>query len=209
MLRDLLLNAGSSDLPAYVNASLSANLGVTDLTVVELNTIVGYITANDFGVGRRRVCVLPTCATANLFASRAATGDTEANHTPQSLSYYLGQQVVSERARLGWTTSGHSAVDVNLYGYLVRRRARWRALAAARSLTHADGRLGMGDGAARSSEQSPGSPPSASLDVLRGNRENTEIGMYIQNYLALNLAEITTILKYVVHAGRSETDAGH
>ena len=55
-----MLNAGAADVPAYVIASMSANLGVTDLSDTELTTIVGYVNANNFGVSvpcRASLCI--------------------------------------------------------------------------------------------------------------------------------------------------------
>ena len=41
--------------------------------------------------------------------------------------YYLGD-MLSSRARIGWTTYGHTAVDVNLYGFTVRAHGRCHAI---------------------------------------------------------------------------------
>jgi alkaline phosphatase len=38
------------------------------------------------------------------------------NATFQDIDHRVGQ-IVSKRANLGWSTHGHSAVDVNLYAY--------------------------------------------------------------------------------------------
>ncbi|KAH8551104.1 alkaline phosphatase [Umbelopsis sp. PMI_123] len=65
-----------------------------------------------------------------------------------ALDHFLAD-MVSIRAQLGWTTHGHSGVDVNLYAYGV------------------------------------------DSDLLRGNHENTNIGAFIEQFLDLNLTEIT------------------
>ena len=65
--------------------------------------------------------------------------------------YFLGP-MVSNRALLGWSTHGHSAIDVGLYAY--------------------------GAGAER----------------LKGNRENTDIGSFLAQYLRVNLNGVTAKL---------------
>lgn len=74
-------------------------------------------------------------------------------------------RMVSVRAQVGWTTHGHSAVDVNIYGYANTKRA-WYDL----------------------------------LDHLQGNHENTEIGAYMEQYLQLDLDEVTERIANITHA---------
>jgi hypothetical protein len=95
-----------------VIATLAASFSVTDLSEEEIGTILAYMSSSDDSVRR-----------GGWAGPRVRTGLTVPT-SPQGLSYYLGQQVVSSRARLAWTTSGHSAVDVNLYGYTVRQPMR-------------------------------------------------------------------------------------
>ncbi|CAO3658914.1 unnamed protein product [Umbelopsis ramanniana] len=70
------------------------------------------------------------------------------NPSRSALDHFLAD-MVSIRAQLGWTTHGHSGVDVNLYAYGV------------------------------------------DADLLRGSHENTNIGSFIEQFLNLNLNEIT------------------
>ncbi|KAF9963579.1 hypothetical protein BGZ70_007325 [Mortierella alpina] len=70
---------------------------------------------------------------------------------------FLGH-AISKRANLGWTTMGHTGIDVNLYA--------------------------QGD--------------SDAVASLRGNRENTDIGRTMRDYLSVDLDYITRLLnKYV------------
>jgi alkaline phosphatase len=66
---------------------------------------------------------------------------------PQFAGYYFAD-MISRRAQIGWSTHGHSAVDVNIYGY--------------------------GD-----------------IDPLRGNHENTDIGVFLREYLDVDVDAIT------------------
>ena len=63
-------------------------------------------------------------------------------------------KMISKRARVGWSTHGHSAVDVNVY-----------------------------------SSGGPGT------DKIRGNVENTEIGEFLREYLAVDVETITKELR--------------
>ena len=58
--------------------------------------------------------------------------------------------MVSDRAQVGWSTHGHSAVDVNIY-----------------------------------SSGGPGT------DALRANVENTDVGRFLRDYLAVDVADVT------------------
>lgn len=60
--------------------------------------------------------------------------------------------MISRRAQIGWSTHGHSAVDVNIYG-------------------------------------------SAGSEALRGNHENTDIGIYLRDYLDVDVDGITKELR--------------
>ena len=59
-------------------------------------------------------------------------------------------KMVSDRAQVGWSTHGHSAVDVNIY-----------------------------------SSGGPGT------DALRANVENTDVGRFLRDYLAVDVADVT------------------
>lgn len=62
-------------------------------------------------------------------------------------------EIISLRAHVGWSTHGHSAVDVNIY--------------------------------------SSGGP---AAEPLHGNRENTDVGKFLREYLGLNVDDITAEL---------------
>ncbi|KAF4612807.1 hypothetical protein G7Y89_g15566 [Cudoniella acicularis] len=64
------------------------------------------------------------------------------------LSTYSFADMISRRAQIGWSTHGHSAVDVNIYG-------------------------------------------SAGSEPLRGNHENTDVGKFLREYLAVDVNAIT------------------
>lgn len=66
--------------------------------------------------------------------------------------------MVSRRSLTGWSTHGHSAVDVNIYAY------------------------------------TNGMNKTIFMDKLAGNRENFEIGLFMESYLGLNLRSVTDIL---------------
>ncbi len=70
--------------------------------------------------------------------------------------------MISRRAQVGWTTHGHSAVDVNIYA------------------------------------SDPGQ-----AKPLRGNRENTEIGVFLREYLDLE-SEVEAVTKELKEKGESE-----
>ncbi|KAG0201709.1 hypothetical protein BGX28_005550 [Mortierella sp. GBA30] len=72
---------------------------------------------------------------------------------PTEILRYLGH-AISRRANLGWTTMGHTGVDVNLYA--------------------------QGD--------------SDAVGKLRGNKENTDVGTVMSDYLNVNLEYITRLL---------------
>jgi len=65
---------------------------------------------------------------------------------------YIFADMISRRAQIGWSTHGHSAVDVNIYG-------------------------------------------SAGSEALRGNHENTDIGIFLRDYLDVDLDAITKELR--------------
>ncbi|CCH62616.1 hypothetical protein TBLA_0H03350 [Henningerozyma blattae CBS 6284] len=73
-------------------------------------------------------------------------------------------RMISWRAQIGWTTHGHSAVDVNIYAYSNRKTTWYRI-----------------------------------LDKLQGNHENTEIGKFMEEYMNLNLDDVTDMIQDTVH----------
>ncbi|EEQ86607.1 hypothetical protein RJZ56_002713 [Blastomyces dermatitidis] len=67
---------------------------------------------------------------------------------------YAFASMVSRRAQIGWSTHGHSAVDVNIYA----------------------------------------SSPHDALPLV-GNHENSEVGLFLADYLSLDLDDVTKLLK--------------
>lgn len=78
-------------------------------------------------------------------------------HHPEDADYIFAD-MVSRRAQIGWSTHGHSAVDVNIYG-------------------------------------------SAGSEALRGNRENTDIGKFLRDYLDVDVDSITKELNEMPKGG--------
>ena len=76
---------------------------------------------------------------------------------------YAGD-MISRRAILGWTTHGHTGIDVNLYGY------------AGTNYPHI-------------------------INSIRGNRENTELGQFVEDYLGLNHGSMMTSLTHRLEEG--------
>ncbi|KAI9348166.1 alkaline-phosphatase-like protein [Obelidium mucronatum] len=76
---------------------------------------------------------------------------TDPARTSFEYSAFLAR-MISDRAGLGWATTGHSAVDVNLYAH------------------------GRG------------------FEALRGNHENTDIGLFMERKLGLDLKSVTSRL---------------
>ncbi|OAA67059.1 alkaline phosphatase [Niveomyces insectorum RCEF 264] len=72
--------------------------------------------------------------------------------------------VVSLRAHVGWSTHGHSAVDVNIY--------------------------------------SSGGP---AAEPIRGNRENTDVGKFLQEYLGVDVEEVAQELNDKMNLSRLAT----
>ncbi|CAK7203925.1 vacuolar alkaline phosphatase [Sporothrix eucalyptigena] len=69
--------------------------------------------------------------------------------------------ILSLRAHIGWSTHGHSAVDVNIY--------------------------------------SSGGP---AAEQIRGNRENTDVGKFLRDYLGVDVEDITAELNEKMVAGQ-------
>ncbi|SCV03223.1 LAME_0H08702g1_1 [Lachancea meyersii CBS 8951] len=78
--------------------------------------------------------------------------------------------MISTRAQIGWTTHGHSAVDVNIYAYANRQKTWYRL-----------------------------------LDNLQGNRENTDVGQFMADYLELDLQKVTQMIKKTKHSPNINT----
>ena len=82
---------------------------------------------------------------------------------------YILNDLVSVRLQTGWSTHGHSAVDVNIYGYTNDAVLR-------HELLQADPETG-----------------------LLGNHENTEIGTFLQRILGADVASVTERLRGINH----------
>lgn len=80
---------------------------------------------------------------------------------------YCLNDLVSLRSETGWTTHGHSAVDVNIYAHTNSKSIR--------NVLH-------------------------SKHGLIGNRENTEIGAFMEAITGSDLKEITKLIKHTDHS---------
>ncbi|KAH3686151.1 hypothetical protein WICPIJ_002860 [Wickerhamomyces pijperi] len=81
----------------------------------------------------------------------------------KNTAHYILNELVSLRSETGWSTHGHSAVDVNIYAYSNRKVTFMESI----------------------------------LGALQGNRENTEIGQFLQSFTGVtsNVEEITELIK--------------
>lgn len=102
----------------------------------------------------------------------------------QASLLYVLNNLVSVRSQTGWTTHGHSAVDVNIYAYTNSKQIRTKLL---------------------SNKPNHG---------LLGNHENIEIGSFMESITGVNLDEVTKLVKKTKHSPPSklkseEVDAMH
>ncbi|RCK63266.1 Repressible alkaline phosphatase [Candida viswanathii] len=88
---------------------------------------------------------------------------------PANLLYVLND-IVSFRAQIGWTTHGHSAVDVNIYAHTNSPAIRDK-LASAKA-----------------------------YHGLSGNHENIEIGAFMEEITGSNLSRVTELIKKTTHS---------
>ena len=97
-----------------------------------------------------------------------------------SISYALGD-LISKNAEIGWSTHGHSAVDIGLYVYDGSHPSEYKPLEDKTFLT------------SRPGFPTPTSNPTIRLnaDDLKGNIENTFISTWVSEYLNLSVQEIT------------------
>lgn len=91
-----------------------------------------------------------------------------AESTEQVL-YFLNN-MISIRSRTGWTTHGHSAVDVNIYAYSNSKRIN--------SLLY----------------------QREAYSGLLGNHENIEIGSFLERLTEVDLQKVTDMIKHVKHS---------
>ncbi|KAG7193570.1 uncharacterized protein KQ657_000639 [Scheffersomyces spartinae] len=82
---------------------------------------------------------------------------------------YVLNDMISVRAQLGWSTHGHSAIDVNIYAYT-------NSPAIEEQLKH-----------------------NGAYDGLSGNHENIEIGRFMESLTGVNLDHVSLLLKKTNH----------
>ncbi|QBM87532.1 alkaline phosphatase [Metschnikowia aff. pulcherrima] len=95
---------------------------------------------------------------------------------PEALLYFLNN-MVSARSQTGWTTHGHSAVDVNIYAYS--------------NSEYINDRLYRRD----------------AYTGLLGNHENIEIGTFMETLTGVNLKEVTELVRDTKHSPGATLDA--
>lgn len=101
------------------------------------------------------------------------------NGEAQKLLYFINNMILV-RSQTGWTTLGHSAVDVNIYGYSNSERINSQLVQRA--------------------------PHTG----LLGNHENTEIGEFMARLTGVDLSQVTELLKGTKHEpGLMSTDEIH
>lgn len=83
---------------------------------------------------------------------------------------YVLNDMISVRAQLGWSTHGHSAVDVNIYAYT-------NSPAIKDQLSH-----------------------SGAYDGLSGNHENIEIGRFMESITGVSLDHVSKLVKKTKHS---------
>lgn len=91
-----------------------------------------------------------------------------ASASPEKLLYYLNN-MISVRSQTGWTTHGHSAVDVNIYAYSNSKRIN-------ELLYQREAYSG-----------------------LLGNHENIEIGSFMEALVGVDLSKVTDLVKDIKH----------
>lgn len=104
-----------------------------------------------------------------------------AETSAESLLYYLNN-MISVRSQTGWTTHGHSAVDVNIYAYSNSKRINDKLM-----------------------NREP-------YTGLFGNHENIEIGIFLETLVGVDLKKVTELLTDIKHHPGSramETDEFH
>ncbi|RKP14851.1 alkaline phosphatase [Piptocephalis cylindrospora] len=118
----------------------------------------------DGGVKAKRAALIHSLLPESLGISDATDEEIAFLVDPEQgdidIEFYLGR-MVSRRANVGWTTHGHTGVDVNLYAY------------------------GM------------------EAEALRGNHDNTDLGIFVSRFLGLDLPSITDKLNQIILYGWS------
>lgn len=122
---------------------LIKDLGITDFDKKEINEIIKLINFEEDDDGTNNN---------NKFNIKEVNGASE-------VVEYL-KKMISIRARIGWSTHGHSSVDVNIYGYCNKEQGMIQL-----------------------------------IKELGGNRENTDIGKFLEKITDSDLNQVTKILK--------------
>lgn len=96
-------------------------------------------------------------------------------NNPANLLYVLNN-MISLRSQTGWTTHGHSAVDVNIYAHTNSERIRRQLL------------------------------QSQPYSGLLGNHENIEIGAFMQKITNVDLKKVTELIKNTKHSPSAQSE---
>ena len=96
-------------------------------------------------------------------------------NNPANLLYVLNN-MISLRSQTGWTTHGHSAVDVNIYAHTNSERIRRQLL------------------------------QSQPYSGLLGNHENIEIGAFMQKITNVDLKKVTELIKDTKHSPSAQSE---
>jgi alkaline phosphatase len=95
-------------------------------------------------------------------------------NNPAVLLYVLNN-MISVRSQTGWTTHGHSAVDVNIYAHTNSKRIRHQLL------------------------------QSQPYSGLLGNHENIEIGAFMQKITNVDVKKVTELIKDTKHSPSAQS----
>lgn len=102
------------------------------------------------------------------FAPEDVAAICELSSTPDALLYYLNN-MVSVRSQTGWTTHGHSAVDVNIYAHSNSERVNAKLMSR------------------------------EAYSGLLGNHENIEIGAFMESLAGVSLEKVTELIQGIKH----------
>lgn len=155
---EVLLNSTHSG--EYLSNKIIQNLA-KDLKVLE-KFIVNEIIKKDMGISD--------------YTPEEVKSIIELSNNKSDLLYFLNN-MISVRSQTGWTTHGHSAVDVNIYAYSNSEAINARL---------------------RSTKENYG---------LSGNHENTEIGKFMEAITGVDLGKITELIKDTKHSRSENFEA--
>ena len=124
-----------NEMRSYIRTTtLAQGLGISDPSDDEISRLLSSLTQTPMPIS----------------TSRKYHGDVDEGEVESEGIGHLLALMLSERSLIGWSSHGHSAVDVNIYGAV-----------------------------------SPSTHPHA-LSALRGNRENTDIGLFMAKWLGVD-----------------------